>query len=48
MDLSSFFNSLSKALSDEEVLDFCRKHILHGTPYVFHSKDEDFYEFRKK
>ncbi len=48
MDLDAFFISLSKTSSNEETLDFCRKHILHGTPYVFGSKDEDFYEFRKK
>lgn len=48
MDINKFDTSLSEISSDEEVLDFCRKYILHGTPNVFESKDEDFYEFRKR
>ncbi len=48
MDLDSFFRALSEISSDEEMLDFCRKYILHGTPRVFESKDEEFYEFRKR
>ncbi|ANE56423.1 hypothetical protein [Methylomonas sp. DH-1] len=48
MDIDSFFEDLHKKSSEEEILDFCRKFILHGTPYVFGSKDEDFYEFRKR
>lgn len=48
MDLGLFFRPLSELSDDEEILDFCRKHILHGTPHVFDSKDEEFYEFRKR
>lgn len=48
MDLERFDSSLRVMASDVEVLDFCRKHILHGTPFVFENRDEDFYEFRKR
>ncbi len=47
MDLEKFDSSLSDMKSDAEILDFCRKHILHGTPCLFKNKDEDFYDFRK-
>ncbi|BCV53452.1 hypothetical protein [Shewanella algae] len=48
MDLEKFDASLRTMNSDVEILDFCRKHILHGTPHVFGKNDEDFYEFRKR
>jgi len=48
MTINEFYKSLNNLSSDDEMLDFCRKYILHGTPYVFDSKDEDFYEFRKR
>lgn len=48
MDLENFDTSLKAMTSDIDILDFCRKHILHGTPFVFQSSDEDFYEFRKR
>jgi predicted nucleotidyltransferase len=47
MNLDKFENSLRAMDSDVEILDFCRKHILHGTPYVFENSDEEFYDFRK-
>ncbi|ORJ50253.1 hypothetical protein B2M27_11730 [Kluyvera intermedia] len=43
-----FFSELSNLNSDEEYLDFCRKKILHGTPFVFLNKEDDYYEFRKR
>lgn len=48
MNLMRFKEELDLKEDEESVLDFCRKHVLHGTPYVFKSRDEDFYEFRKK
>ncbi|PCJ45263.1 MAG: hypothetical protein COA99_05205 [Moraxellaceae bacterium] len=48
MDLEQFNENLKSKISKEEILNFCRKHILHGTPYVFESRDEDFYEFRNR
>lgn len=34
--------------NDEDILDFARKHIIHGTPYVFKEREEDFFEFRNR
>lgn len=48
MDLKGFITELKSKNTDSDVLDFCRKYVLHGTPYVFKSRDDDFYEFRKK
>ena len=48
MDLEDFKNELDNKNSDEELVDFCRKRVLHGTPFVFVGRDDDFYEFRKR
>lgn len=48
MNLEDFDAELDCKSDEESILDFCRKHILHGTPYVFRSRDEEFYEFRKR
>lgn len=48
MDLEEFYNELTQKNSDQEILDFCRKYVLHGNPFVFQSRDDDFYEFRKR
>ncbi|MCB2384954.1 hypothetical protein [Thalassolituus alkanivorans] len=48
MDIGEFNLSLQAISSDEGILDFFRKHFLHGTPHVFNSRDEEYYEFRKK
>ncbi len=48
MNLDDFNDVLRKFNSDEQIIDFCRKYVLHGTPYVFNNRDEEFYEFRKR
>ncbi|MGY3896604.1 hypothetical protein [Aeromonas enterica] len=48
MNLDDFNSELGRKTEEDAMLDFCRKHVLHGTPYVFNMRDEDFYEFRKK
>lgn len=48
MLLQEFFSELEQKNTDEDVLDLCRKHVLHGTPHVFYSRDEEYYEFRKR
>lgn len=48
MTLDDFNDVLIKFNSDEQIIDFCRKYVLHGTPYVFNNRDEEFYEFRKR
>jgi len=35
-------------IEDTEVLDFCRRTVLHGTPWIFKDSEDNFYEFRKK
>lgn len=42
-----FLDELLQTKSDEEILDFCRKKIIHGTPYVFRNNDDEYYGFRK-
>ena len=48
MDLESFNDALEEQNTEDQALDFCRKYLLHGTPYVFMNRDNEFYEFRKK
>jgi len=48
MELDAFFSKLNEIETDEALTDFCRKNLLHGTPFVFSSNDGDYYEFRKK
>lgn len=48
MDHEAFSVQLHGADTEEKMLDFCRKNMLHGTPHVFGSRDGDFYEFRKR
>ena len=48
MTLAEFQDFLVRFDTDEDLLDFCRKHILHGIPFVFSGRDDDFYEFRKR
>ena len=48
MNLEEFKKELEGKETDEEILDFCRKNVLHGTPFIFINRDDDFYEFRKR
>lgn len=48
MDLISFGNELKQKKSPELLLDFARKYVLHGIPYVFQTREDDYYEFRKR
>ncbi len=48
MNLEQFKAELNSQNTDEELLDFCRKYVLHGTPFVFNGRDDAFYDFRKK
>lgn len=48
MNLEEFDRELDGKNDEEAVLDFCRKHILHGEPYIFNFRDAEFYEFRKR
>lgn len=48
MTLEEFISQLKEMHNEELLLNFCRKYVVHGTPYVFNGKDDDFYEFRKR
>ena len=48
MNLEEFNNELEAKDSEESILDFCRKYVLHGTPFVFKNRDDQFYDFRKR
>ncbi len=48
MNLEEFKSELDNKKTNEELIDFCRKYVLHGTPFVFNGRDDDFYEFRKR
>jgi hypothetical protein len=46
--MESFLDRLKKTNTSEEVLDFCRKSVLHGTPHIFQGREDEHYEFRKR
>lgn len=48
VNLDDFFDDLCRQETNDQLLDFCRKRILHGTPLVFENRDDDFYFFRKR
>lgn len=48
MDIQTFDTLLKSISAENDILDFCRKNLLHGIPYVFGSDDGAFYEFRKR
>ena len=47
MNLASFQDELNGLNDGDELLDFCRKRVLHGLPYVFLGREDEYYEFRK-
>lgn len=47
MDLGDFIKSISET-SHNGLVDLCRKHLIHGTPFIFDGREADFYEFRKR
>lgn len=48
MNILEFNEKLIQLDSEDELNDFCRKLVLHGTPFVFNGREHDYYEFRKK
>lgn len=48
MDLQIFLKSLRELKNDEELIDYCRKYVIHGTPYIFLDREDEYYEFRKR
>ncbi|MEG2267089.1 MAG: hypothetical protein RSB25_08250 [Acinetobacter sp.] len=46
--MEQYIETLCSLNEKADLLDFCRKKILHGTPFVFRGREDDYYEFRKK
>lgn len=46
--MEQYIKTLCSLNKKADLLDFCRKKILHGTPFVFREREDDYYEFRKK
>ena len=34
--------------NEDKLIDYCRKYVLHGTPYIFQNRDNEYYDFRKR
>lgn len=47
-ELEKFLRSLSECDGEIDLLDFCRKYSLHGTPTIFRDLEDNYYEFRKR
>lgn len=48
MTKDEFDTLLMECKDDEDVLDFARKFIIHGTPFVFSGREDEFFEFRNR
>jgi hypothetical protein len=48
MNLQWFLDSLCELHDDSALVDCCRKYVLHGTPFVFLNRENEYYEFRKR
>ena len=48
LNIEEYLKALKAIDSEEAVLDFCRRRILHGTPAVFAGNEDSYYEFRKR
>lgn len=46
--MQDFFNELRDCAERDELTEFCQRKILHGTPFIFSSREEDFYNFRRR
>ncbi|MDJ0660259.1 MAG: hypothetical protein QNJ42_12325 [Crocosphaera sp.] len=46
--LETFIDNLKKLEDEEEIIDFCRKYLIHGIPYIFTDNQDNYYEFRKR
>ncbi|EEV6842226.1 hypothetical protein ACE17E_25330 [Escherichia coli] len=46
--MEQYIDTLTSIDDEQQLLDFCRKKILHGTPFIFKDREDEYYEFRKK
>lgn len=43
-----FLTNLVATANEDELIDFCRRRTLHGTPAIFGGNEDAYYEFRKR
>ncbi|MCB0321643.1 MAG: hypothetical protein KDD60_12015 [Bdellovibrionales bacterium] len=48
MTLEEFETQLVSKKSESDLQDFCRQKLLHGTPFVFLGREDDFFCFKKR
>jgi len=48
MDRDEFLIALKAAGDEGRLEDACRRHLLHGTPFVFAGRENDFFDFRRR
>ncbi|ACK66622.1 conserved hypothetical protein [Rippkaea orientalis PCC 8801] len=48
MTLENFLCLLKGLENDDQLIDLCRKKILHGIPYIFQGREDEYYNFRNK
>jgi hypothetical protein len=48
MNRQEFLGILKTQGDSTALVDTCRKHLLHGTPFVFQGREDEFFEFRRR
>lgn len=48
MNKEEFEKNLLSCETEDDILDFSRKHIIHGIPYVFEHREDEYFEFRNR
>ena len=48
MDLEEFNRLILETNSENDRLNFIKKYFFHGTPYVFHNDESEYFEFRNR
>lgn len=48
MPMEDFLLTLASLNEDSDLVDFCRRRTLHGTPFVFNGDEDAYYSFRKR
>lgn len=48
VSLDEFLETLHNLETDEQLVDYGRKYVLHGTPFIFLNREDEYYEFRKR
>lgn len=46
--MDDFLLNLKSTSDESDLIDFCRKRALHGTPTVFNGNEDAYYDFRKR